>query len=142
MLGAQIGDNLRHLLVCQGVGEGGHFPSAVENLVRHFGRSPGLVFADVRERRSFFATDSGNAVAIGATLVAKEDRAGFFSNLVFAAERSVGWCGNQADRQKKYGAGKKSSEQYHFSNIFALQRGFHLHPRVEYLGRGASASLR
>jgi hypothetical protein len=78
MLGAQIGDQLGYLLVGKGVGEGRHFLAAIEDLVGYFCRWPELIGADVGESRPFLSASATDAMAVGATLIAKEDGAGLF----------------------------------------------------------------
>ena len=81
MLGAQIGDQLGDLLVGERVGKGRHLLAAVEDLIGDLGWGPQLVLAQVNERGSLLCADSANAVAVGATFVAKQERSGFFGGL-------------------------------------------------------------
>ena len=67
-------DDLRCLGIRQRIGEGRHLLPAVLNLFGDLGRSPELVLADVHESRSLLRTRSGGAMAMGASLVAKQNR--------------------------------------------------------------------
>ena len=73
MFGAQIGDDLCHLLVGERIGERRHLLSAVKNLLGHLGRSPNLVLVNIHQRGSFFGAFKGGAMAVGASLVAIEN---------------------------------------------------------------------
>jgi len=59
-------------------------------------RGPEPVGAQAAQVRAFFAAGASNAVAIGATLVAKQDRAGSFGVLSLGAkEGGGGSCGDE-----------------------------------------------
>jgi len=101
VFGAQVGDQLSHLLVGEGVAEGRHLLSAVEDLGGDLGRRPKLVLADVDQRGRLFAADAADAVAVGAALVAEEDGAGL---LRFDACLGVCWeRGAEGKRHDKCG---------------------------------------
>lgn len=76
MARAQIGNELSDLRVGEGIAEGGHLLPAIHDLAGDFGRCPLLVLIDVEQRRGLFAADGSLAMAVGATLVAKERGAG------------------------------------------------------------------
>lgn len=73
MLGAEENNDLGSLRIGQRIREGWHLLPAVLNLFGDLRRSPVLVLADVRESRSLLRTRSGGAVAMGASLVAKQN---------------------------------------------------------------------
>lgn len=90
MFGAEVGDQLGDLLIGDRVAEGRHLLAAVENLAGDFFRGPGLVCAQADEARSLFAADATGSVAIGATLVAKQQCAGLLGGLRLSTEKGVG----------------------------------------------------
>lgn len=101
MLRAQVGNDLRHILIGERVGEGRHLLAAVENLIRHFGRSPNLVLADICQGRSLPAAFEGGPVAMGASLVPIENGA---SRLVRMA---VGACDSRKGK-----IGREGEQEY------------------------------
>lgn len=124
MLGAQIGDDLRGLLVTEGVGEGRHLLAAIENLVGHLFDSPVVVLADVDERGSFLGAGEVCSVAVGTTLVAKEDGAGDLCLFVLVAPECMGGkrkaCGETEGCSKK---GKIPGSCFH-GIYFLIRRGW------------------
>lgn len=80
--GAQVVDNLRDLLVGERVGKWRHLLSAVENLVLELLRRPALVFPDVGQRRTLLCALTIGAMAMSASLIAKQDCAGHFVAIV------------------------------------------------------------
>jgi hypothetical protein len=77
--------------VGQGVGKGRHLLAAVEDLVSNVGGGPESVIAQIGKVRPFFAACSAGAMAVCATLIAKQDSPGFFSGLGFGG----GVCGGR-----------------------------------------------
>ncbi len=78
MLRAQVGDDLCNLGISERVGEGWHFAPAVENLLGDPRRRPVLVLADIGKRRSLLCAGAGDAVAMLASFIAKENGSGLF----------------------------------------------------------------
>lgn len=78
MLRTQVGHNLGNLGISERVGEGRHLATSVENLLRDLVRRPVLILAHVREIGSFFRAYAGDAVAMFAPFIAKENSPGLF----------------------------------------------------------------
>ena len=126
MFSAKISDQLGSFLIGDRIAEGRHLLAAGEDLVGDPGRGPELVLAQVNERRRFLGADAADAVTVGATFVAKQDRAGPFGGLgaSFGLEEAVG-----RERGEKDDGGQKGE---------ALQtRNHRSHFRIPE-GRGAS----
>ena len=114
MLGAQVGDDLRHVLIGERIGERRHLLAAIENLIRHFGRSPNLVLADIRQGRGLFAAFEGGPVAVGATLVAVENGSGHLVLMVVGAcESRKGKSGYEGKQEYNGGAECASDRNLH-----------------------------
>jgi hypothetical protein len=90
VLGAKICDDLSDLRVGERIAEGGHLLPAVENLIGDLGRGPELVFAQSGEDGPFFAACAANSVAVGATLISKQDSSGLLGGLGFGAKDGAG----------------------------------------------------
>ncbi len=73
MLRAEIGNDLRDLRVGQRVCKRRHFAATVENLLSDPLGCPTLVLTNVGDRGRLFGADSGYAVAMLASFIAKED---------------------------------------------------------------------
>ena len=103
MLGAQIRDQLRDLLVRKGVGKWRHLLAAVENLIGDFVRGPELVGANGAQVRAFFPAGASRAVAVCATFVAKQNGTGllrgFFFGARHGASRSYGEDNQDRDQE-------------------------------------------
>jgi hypothetical protein len=78
MPGAEIGNQLRNLLVGERFAEGRHLLPAVGDLVDHLGRRPILVFAYVDQGRRLLGANSARTMTERAAFVAKKNRAGLF----------------------------------------------------------------
>ena len=109
MLGPQVGDDLRQLLITERIRKGRHLFSAVENLACHFVWRPELVLADVDERGSLFGSGAVGSVAVGATFVAEEDGAGFFGVFVLVSPKGVGGKRKGGGHEQGGGQRKKVS---------------------------------
>jgi hypothetical protein len=86
------------LIVGERIAERRHLLAAVENLAGDFGRSPELVFAQTSQVRPFFAACAARSVAVGATLVAKEKRAGLLGGFGPRAGESVRWKRGESEK--------------------------------------------
>ena len=100
MFGTEICDDLSCLGIAEGIREGRHFLTAIEDPLGDFFRRPGFVLADIYERGPLFCSDATGAVAMFASLVAEEDRAGHL----------VGFGGGTEKRRSK-GNGEKSESK-------------------------------
>lgn len=90
VFGAEVRDQLRRFLIGEGIAERRHLLSAVINLSNNFGGRPELVFAQVYKRRRLLAADTADSMAVGATLIAKQDCSGPCGGFAFGAQQSVG----------------------------------------------------
>ena len=135
ILGAKIGDELRNLLVGQGVAEGRHLLPAVQDLSGDFCGGPRFVRTDAGERGGFFAANAVGAVAVGAALVAEQNSAGFLAGLVFVTE---GVSGEETERKRAaIRAAKKSFMDWITKYIFSWEgEGT---GRSDGVGRGGTA---
>src|SRR5689334_15615429 len=110
VLGSEEGDELLDFVVAERIAEGRHLLSAVEDLVSHLLRRPGLVFADFGQTGSLFGAFERRSVAIGAALVAVQGSAGFH------VSRGSGGEGGGGGENEESG---EDFENRHHSNIFA-----------------------
>jgi hypothetical protein len=94
---------LGSLLVGDRIAERGHLLSAIQDLSRDFGRRPQLVFAQIHQGRGFFGADAAFAVAMCATLVAKQKGAGLLVGLGLTGGDGGGCSDKREDEQKNRG---------------------------------------
>ena len=122
MFGAEVCDQLGDLLVGERVAEGRHLLAAVEDLAGDFCRGPELVLAQVGEIRTLLAAGSAGSVAVGATLVAKENRAGLLGSFGLRAEEGVGGERGEQDDGRQDGKAFQTRDHGINSRISEVRR--------------------
>jgi hypothetical protein len=122
VLSTEVSDQLGDLLIGDRVAEGRHLLATVENLAGDFFRRPGLVCAQADEARSLFAADATGSVAIGATLVAKQQCAGLLGGLGLSTGKGVG-TGSRGDNESRYEDRMEKIEAWDHRSYFLTRMG-------------------
>jgi len=135
VFGTEVSHELGSLLVGDRIAERGHLLSAIQDLSRDFGRRPQLVFAQVHQGRGFLGADAAFAVAVSATLVAKEKGACLFVGLGLAG-RDGGGCGKKREDEQK-NRGRKHANDHGVDFLMAERRSGSFFGWVQRVQRGA-----
>lgn len=117
MFGAKVRDHLGDFRVGEGVAKGRHFLAAIENLGSDFGRGPELVLAQAGQVRSFFAAAAARAVAVGAALALKQNRACLFVGIPCPATGGVGREGCQEQNGRQQGEAIQARDHVSYFRI-------------------------
>jgi hypothetical protein len=117
VFGAEVSHQLRDLLIGERVAKGRHFLPAVGDLCRNFVGWPQLVLAQIDERRRLLAARPAYAVAIRATLVAKQNCAGLRAGL------GIGTCVHRDNGADNNGGSKaERSQMKNHKGYFLMDR--------------------
>lgn len=117
MFGAEPGYEVGDFVVGEGVGEGGHFFAAVEDLA---GDGGGLHdFAEVEEAGALFGAFGRGAVAVWAAFVAEEICAGLLGLLFGKGERRGSRSGQDCGEENSL---KRKFTKNHRSDYLTLSR--------------------